>query len=594
MQDDLMTTDSKEDARAKAKSAARALFWQGWRISHIATAVGIPRTTVQEWRMAEKWDDAMPLDRVQGAIEARLVQLIAKDGKSNGDYKEIDSLGRQIERMARVERYKTTGKESDLNPELSKRNASAKRKPTINAFSEDQVKKLEDVFLSGLFEYQRIWHKNRHLRTRFNLKSRQIGATYYFSREALIDAIKTGNNKIFLSASKAQAYVFKNYIKKFAQEADVELKGENFTLWNGAQLIFLGTNSATAQSYTGDLYFDEVFWVPKFAELNKVASGMAMHKKWRKTYFSTPSSITHEAYEMWSGARYNKNRSRDQRIQIDLSHSVLKNGHMGEDKVWRMITTVMDARAGGCDLFDIDDLRLEYSKDEFENLLMCQFTDDKQSVFPMAELQRCMVDSWEVWAHDYKPFTQRPYGYKPVWIGYDPNKGTMAGDGAACAVVGPPEKQGGKFRILEKLQWKGLDYEAQAGEIEKLTRKYNVTAINIDTTGLGHAVLLNVLKFFPNAKAYDYSLESKTALVLKAKSLISKGRVEFDAGWTDLAAHFMAIKEVLTPSGRSTTYSAGRSATTGHADLAFACMHAFIEEGLDNNAHESSILEISS
>jgi uncharacterized protein YjcR len=594
MQDDLMTTEAKEEARAKAKSAARALFWQGWRISHIATEVGIPRTTVQEWRMAEKWDDAMPLDRVQGAIEARLVQLIAKDGKSNGDYKEIDSLGRQIERMARVERYKTTGKESDLNPELNNRNAAAKRKPTINAFSEDQVKKLEDVFLNGLFEYQRIWHNNRHLRTRFNLKSRQIGATYYFSREALIDAIKTGNNKIFLSASKAQAYVFKNYIKKFAQEADVELKGENFTLWNGAQLIFLGTNSATAQSYTGDLYFDEVFWVPKFAELNKVASGMAMHKKWRKTYFSTPSSITHEAYEMWSGARYNKNRSRDQRIQIDLSHSVLKNGHMGEDKVWRMITTVMDAQAGGCDLFDIDDLQLEYSKDEFENLLMCQFTDDTQSVFPMAELQRCMVDSWEVWAHDYKPFTQRPYGYKPVWIGYDPNKGTMAGDGAACAVVGPPEKQGGKFRILEKLQWKGLDYEAQAGEIEKLTRKYNVTAINIDTTGLGHAVLLNVLKFFPNAKAYDYSLESKTALVLKAKSLISKGRVEFDAGWTDLAAHFMAIKEVLTPSGRSTTYSAGRSATTGHADLAFACMHAFIEEGLDNNAHESSILEISS
>ncbi|MCC3263181.1 terminase family protein, partial [Paenibacillus polymyxa] len=87
---------------------------------------------------------------------------------------------------------------------------------------------------------------------------RQVGATWYFAREALIDAVETGRNQIFLSASKAQAHVFKQYIIQFAREAaDVELKGDPIVLPNGAHLYFLGTNARTAQSYHGNFYFDE-------------------------------------------------------------------------------------------------------------------------------------------------------------------------------------------------------------------------------------------------------------------------------------------------------------------------------------------------
>src|SRR5690606_28004155 len=140
------------------------------------------------------------------------------------------------------------------------------------------------------------WQAGLTARIRNILKSRQIGATYYFAREALVDALTTGRNQIFLSASKAQAHVFKLYIIQFAQEVGVELRGDPMVLPNGATLYFLGTNARTAQSYHGNLYFDEYFWVHRFQELRKVASGMAIHKKWRLTYFSTPSSITHDAY----------------------------------------------------------------------------------------------------------------------------------------------------------------------------------------------------------------------------------------------------------------------------------------------------------
>ena len=45
-----------------------------------------------------------------------------------------------------------------------------------------------------------------------------------------------------------------------------------------ARLYFLDTNVRTVQSYYGNLYLNEYFWIPKFQELQKVASGMALHE----------------------------------------------------------------------------------------------------------------------------------------------------------------------------------------------------------------------------------------------------------------------------------------------------------------------------
>ena len=61
------------------------------------------------------------------------------------------------------------------------------------------------------------------------------------------------------------------------------------------------------------------------------------------------------------------------------------------------------------------------------------FIDDSMSVFPLAEMQRCMVDSWMVW-EDFKPFALRPLGYREVWIGYDPSH---TGDNCGCIVLAP-------------------------------------------------------------------------------------------------------------------------------------------------------------
>ena len=570
---------------------AKFLYWTGWRITDIADFLGEPEKTVHSWKGRDEWDRADTVERIGGALEARLVQLLLKDPKTGSDFKEIDLLHRQLERQARIQRYQGGGTETDLNPNIAARNEGPKKAPARNELSEEQIEKLVDAFREGCFDYQLDWYRAGNQRTRMILKSRQIGATYYFAREALIDAITTGRNQIFLSASKAQAHQFKTYMQAFMNEVlGVKLTGDPIVLWNNAELHFLGTNFRTAQGRTGNFYFDEFFWVHGFKEIEKVASGMALHKRWRKTYFSTPSSKSHPAYAYWTGERRNKNKPAAQRIQIDVSRDSLSQGRRCEDKIWRQIVTIMDAEARGCDLFDLDELRDEYDAESFANLLMCEFVDDGASIFPLAMLQPCMIDSWEAWAEDYKPFAQRPFGDRAVWIGYDPAE---TGDSAGLVVVAPPMVPGGKFRVIERHQFRGMDFAAQAEFIRQVTQRFWVTYIGIDTTGMGTGVAQLVRQFFPGLTTFSYSPEVKTRLVMKTWDVIKSGRLEFDAGWTDMASSLMAIRKTMTASGRQFTYTAGRTDETGHADLAWALMHALHNEPLEGRtAQNSSFMEI--
>ncbi|HCI6401799.1 TPA: terminase ATPase subunit family protein [Klebsiella variicola subsp. variicola] len=571
---------------------AALLYWQGFSVPQIAEMLQTKRPTVQSWKQRDQWDETAPLNRVESTLEARLIQLYAKPNLTPHDFKVADFLGRQMERFARINRYGQTGNEVDLNPNVANRNKGDRKKPTKNFFSDEAIEKLEEIFFAESFEYQLRWHRaGLEHRIRDILKSRQIGATFYFSREALLHALKTGHNQIFLSASKTQAYVFREYIIQFARLVDVDLTGDPIVIGNnGAKLIFLGTNSNTAQSHNGDLYVDEIFWIPNFQKLRKVSSGMASQSHLRSTYFSTPSTLAHGAYPFWSGELFNRGRARaSERVDIDISHDALAAGVACPDGQWRQIVTIEDALAGGCTLFNLEQLQRENSVDDFRNLFMCEFVDDKASVFPFEDLQRCMVDSLEEW-EDFAPFADNPFGSRPVWVGYDPSH---SGDSAGCVVLAPPVVAGGKFRILERHQWKGMDFATQAESIRQLTEKYNVEYIGIDATGLGIGVFQLVRSFYPAARDIRYTPEMKTAMVLKAKDVIRRGCLEYDVSATDITTSFMAIRKTMTSSGRSATYEASRTEEASHADVAWATMHALLNEPLTAGSGQatSSILE---
>nr|WP_314266055.1 terminase family protein [uncultured Moellerella sp.] len=560
------------------RKRAMHLYFNGYRVARIAELLNEKATTIHSWKRRDKWDHLSPIERVEITLEMRLCTLMGKENKESKDFKEIELLYRQVERHAKIHKYQNGGNQQDVNPQLAHRTVDK------NVFSDEAIEKLTEIFHSNLFDYQQLWYTQGHQqRIRNILKSRQIGASYYFAREALMDALLSGRNQIFISASKAQAHVFKQYIMAMALDVEVELKGDPIVLGNGAILYFLGTNARTAQSYHGNLLLDEYFWIAKFQALRKVASGMALQKPWRQTYISTPSALTHSAYPFWSGKLFNRGRPKAEHIEIDTSHQALKNGMLCADGQWRQIVTIEDAIQGGCDLFDLNQLRREYSPDEFDNLLMCTFVDDIASIFSLQLMQKCWVDSWDVW-DDVQPLMIRPYQCQPVWIGYDPAKGSQNGDSAGCVVIAPPSFPRNKFRILEHHQWRGMDFRAQSDAIKALTERYNVHSIGIDSTGIGHGVLQNVREFFPAAREFIYNPALKNALVLKAYDVISHDRLEYDAGSHDITQSFMAIRRATTASGNRPTYEADRSEEASHADLAWATMHALYNEPLTGDS----------
>lgn len=580
------------------RRVARSLYWRGWSVAQIAEELHLKRPTVASWKQRDKWDDAPSIRKLEDCLEVRFQTLVLKEKKTGSDFKEIDLLGRQIATLARIRRYEAPGgHEGDLNEKVANRNKGLRRKPKRNHFTAEQAQKLRETFENQLFGYQETWRDTSNLRTRMILKSRQIGATYYFAFEALLDAVETGRNQIFLSASRAQALQFRSYIVGFAKMVGVDLTGDPMLITSelagedqpAAELHFLGTNYRTAQGRHGNFYFDEFFWVHGFEELNKVASGMAMHKKWRKTYFSTPSTIAHQAYPYWTGERRNRRVKKADRIEIDVSHAALKEGRLCEDGVWRHIVTIEDAEKGGCDLFDLNELRLEYAPDEFANLLMCEFVDDSLSAFRFNDLVKCGVDSLVEWT-DFNPDAARPFGNKPVWAGYDPQE-SVDGDNAALVIAAPPAEPGGTFRLLERHQLRGLDFEQQDEFIKAALSRYNCTYLGIDATGVGSAVYQLVTKWFPRAVRIDYSLEVKSHMIMKAQNVISRGRLAFDSGWVDLIGSFISIKKTLTASGRNVTFKAGRGAETSHADIAWATMHILMNEPLDGKPKATGRME---
>jgi uncharacterized protein YjcR len=586
------------DAPAPPRRRARSLYWQGWGISQIAEELDLPISTISSWKGRDKWDEASSVQKIEDHLECRLAMLIAKDKKTGHDFKEMDALFRGLEKTARRQKFLNGGNEVDLNPNVANRNAPEvkdKKKKGKNLIDREGLEQLEAAFHRDNFFYQETWWANVSRRTRFILKSRQIGATWYFAREALLWGLKTGHNQIFLSASRNQANVFREYIVAFVEaELGITLRGNPLVIQRGVDdkgeqlapftMYFLGTNSRTAQSYSGDVYIDEAFWIYGFEKLETVASGMATHKRFRKTYFSTPSVIAHEAYAKWSGEKYNHRRAKADRAKFDISHAALKDGVEGADRIWRQIITIDDAIAGGlADLVDRDELMFEYSLDEFDLLFLCHFLDDSQSVFPHQMMMRCGVDVFREWK-DFNEYSRRPFGEGEVWIGYDPNGESGQGDEAGLIVAAPPAKAGGKFRLLEKKRFRGKDYQEQAAEIKAMCGRYNVTHIAIDTTGIGSAVYSLVSAWFPAVRAIRYSPEVKAMMVYKAKKVIADGRLQFASHWQDVINSFMSIRPHVTRSNKSVTFVASRSGSTGHADLAWAAMHVLFNEALDPNA----------
>ena len=325
-----------------------------------------------------------------------------------------------------------------------------------------------------------------------------------------------------------------------------------------------------------------------------MASGMAIHKKWRQLIFPHHPKVYDSAYPFSGPVRCSTvGATKLTRWTSTCPTAIWPPACCAQTGNTARVT-VEDVVRGGCNLFNLYSAPMEYSRTR-PNLLMCEFAGPSRvRVSRSASGRR----AWWTAGESGPTFMHWPCA-------------RLAG--AKCGSVMTRQKQyrrtatapdawwwhrqpcqAGSSRILERHQWRGMDFRAQADAIKKLTEQYNVTDIGIDSTGVGHVgSTRNAKAFFPAVREFVYNPNVKNALVLKAYDIISHRRLEFDAGHTDIAQSFMAIRRATTASGNRPTYEASRSEEASHADLAWATMHAlFNEPPQGESANTSNIVEI--
>ncbi|MEX6144096.1 terminase family protein [Providencia hangzhouensis] len=576
---------------------AKSLYLRRYTPAEIAEELSLPnRRIVYYWAEKWNWADMLSHESVIEAINRRIALLSERNKKTELELDELDRLiashvklmaqaNKHAEKMAALKSQSADmqgGADYVMNEDGEPKKKKRYRKNDISSLTPEDFQRFADEMLFGYQKHLRI---NITQAVRNILKSRQIGATWYFSFEAFENACLTGDPQIFLSASKPQAEVFRSYIVNIAEQFfGVSLTGNPIRLSNGAELRFLSTNKNTAQSYSGHLYCDEYFWVPDFKRLNDVASAMATHDRWRITYFSTPSSKTHPAYPFWMGDEWRGNDPKRKNVEFPSEKEMRDGGRECPDGQWRYIITLEDAIKGGFNLASIDKLRQRYNPDTFNMLYMCVFIDSGKSVFKYDTLMKCGVDVnlWE----DHKPDDPRPFGNREVWGGYDPAR---SGDTSTFVIVAPPMMAPEVFRVLATFYWQGFSWRHQAKLIEDLTKKYRFTHIGIDTTGIGQSVYEMVQDFAPRiTQPILYSLQMKTQLVMKMIDIVDEERIEWDMDQKEIPASFLCIRHTTTGKGGAMTFVADRTQETGHADVFWATSHAVIKEPLNTDKKRKS------
>ncbi|HCB1983521.1 TPA: terminase family protein [Klebsiella pneumoniae] len=222
----------------------------------------------------------------------------------------------------------------------------------IYSFTPDQLSALKK-HAALLFSYQNNWLNNPK-RARHYTKMRQCGADFAFSLEALIDAIETGRNQVFIGTSEASTNgANRNYIAYFAGEVGVNITGRKGTieLSNGASIYFVGEKSPFS-ALCGNAYVSEYAWAKHPRSLFAAAKSVAMHRKHRLTSYTSPSR-NEEALKVWA-----KIRQKDKETLTLTDHMRESNPLLSRE--------------------DIDYYRSIMSCADFRMMFMCEWQQDMQ------------------------------------------------------------------------------------------------------------------------------------------------------------------------------------------------------------------------
>ncbi|PRD15311.1 terminase large subunit domain-containing protein [Pantoea coffeiphila] len=218
--------------------------------------------------------------------------------------------------------------------------------------SDAHICQLKIMLGERAFEYQWRWFISQR-RTRHITKTRQCGADWYFSLEALIDAAETGRDQNFL-APKTEITLPHNreFITGFCRDIDIAVKPDDcpIELSNGAVIRFLDEESHCA-GLCGNAYVSEYAWSAQPSQLFLLGKSISLHQKYRFTTYTTPSE-SDEAYRMWRTGK-------PENLQRLSAETAYQQGNY---------------------FLDLMQLRSDFSPDDFEMLFSANWPHEKNQV----------------------------------------------------------------------------------------------------------------------------------------------------------------------------------------------------------------------
>ncbi|WP_437887739.1 terminase large subunit domain-containing protein [Phytobacter sp. V91] len=209
------------------------------------------------------------------------------------------------------------------------------------------------------FNYQMGWNFSARGRRRVLTKMRQCGADWFFSLEALSDALVTGRNQIFLGCGDDHSQTNKAYIDALVNQAGSLLQNRVsrmtdycLELTNGAHIYFLDPKSHCAALH-GNVYVSEFAWADSPKNLIAQSKGLSMHSRYHQTYYTSPS----RSLEAW----------------LEYKKLIASNNTIN------LIFTADDAAASGATLFDdewLNDMKKDMSAEDWKMLFMCEWVQE--------------------------------------------------------------------------------------------------------------------------------------------------------------------------------------------------------------------------
>lgn len=210
--------------------------------------------------------------------------------------------------------------------------------------------------LGNLYPWQTRWYNHRFERNRYLHKGRQIGSSYFFALEGLLDACLTGRNKIYIShVCEPDDEFISNEMEIVKCFLGIESNNPvtKIELDNGAVLYFLPENRKSWVDIIGDIYVSEWSWFQDPSYIVSLVNSVSLNKKWRRTFYSS-------------------------RSKSDNGH-IADNDYFKHHKVFNEETfwDVVPSFDIGCrELFDMVVVRNYMGDDYFNEMILCQFNGD--------------------------------------------------------------------------------------------------------------------------------------------------------------------------------------------------------------------------